>query len=198
MEDFKDIQILWKDNVSATEPNKEFKNKIIKSNKEKIELSYILGALILFIMGIINILLLKQGQYGNYNLIKSIVFILISVLCIVQSSLYFTYFKKVKAINEIEIPPIHLKQWIDFQGFRKIIIHRNLLIFNLMLALIVNILIVLYIPNISLEKTILSFLFVNIWILYAYFYLGKKEAKKQVDSINKIINNLKNIENQLN
>jgi len=198
MEEFKDIQALWKDNLSATDPNKQLKSKIIKSGKEKIEMSYILGALVLFIMGIINILLIKQGQYGNYNLIKSIFFILISVLCIVQSGLYFTYFKKVKAINQIEIPPIHLKQWMDFQRFRKIIIHRNLLIFNLMLTLIVNMLIVVYIPNISPEKTILAFLFVNIWILYAYFYLGKKEVKKQVDSINEIINNLKNVEDQLN
>ena len=50
--------------------------------------------------------------------------------------------------------------------------------------------------NIDLWKIILAFAITYSWMFFAYFYLGKKEIKKQDAKMDGIISELKNLENQ--
>ena len=50
--------------------------------------------------------------------------------------------------------------------------------------------------NADLWKMILTFAITYSWMLFAYFYLGKKEIKKQDAKLDGIISELKSLENQ--
>lgn len=197
MDDFNYIENLWKSNPNSYSSKEEFQTKKIKTNKQKVQFSYLLGSIVLFFIGIANIFIMQHGEYGETKLPTSILFIILSILCLVLGAFFMLYFMKIKKIDETQIPSEHLKNWLNFEEFRRKTIFNQLLVFNILFALIINTFIYFNIDTVSFEKTVISFLSVNIGMILIYFRISKKNIQKQEDRINEIIAELKKIELQI-
>lgn len=112
------------------------------------------------------------------------------------SNLHFYNVKKINHIDETQTPEIHLKQWQDYQIFQKKQRHWNLPIYYLILGIAISVYLYEILKITDTWKMITAFAMTYGWFIISYFWLGKKQIKKQDAKIDGIINDLKNLENQ--
>ena len=95
--------------------------------------------------------------------------------------------KRIGAIDETQTPGFHLKQWQDFREFQKNQRHWNMPVYYLFLGTALRIYMYELLKTVDLWKMILAFAITYSWMFFAYFYLGKKEIKKQDAKLDGII-----------
>lgn len=122
--------------------------------------------------------------------------IIISAVCILQAALMFFTAQKIKRINEAQTPAQHLGQWLQFREFQKKQRRWNMPVYYVLLSLGVGVYMFELLKNTDLWKMVLAFSITYTWLLFAYFYLGRKELKKQDAKLDGIISELKELENQ--
>ncbi len=121
---------------------------------------------------------------------------LVVLVCWIQSFLHFRTYKKLRSIDDTSKPAVHLSQWKNYYAFRKAQVRWNLPVYFVLL----NTAMALYLVEILSGrplKNILFFLLLYVgWMLFAYFYIGKKNLQKEETRISAIINDLESIEHQ--
>jgi Flp pilus assembly protein TadB len=122
---------------------------------------------------------------------------LIAIICLVQAAFMYITYKKIKSINDTLEPAAHLRQWEAYYGLRKKQNQWNMPVYYIAL----NIAMAIYMIEIFTGRPIVNvMIFIAVytaWMLFAYFYLGKKNIKREDNRLQKIINELKAIEEQL-
>ncbi len=122
--------------------------------------------------------------------------ILISTVCFLQAALMLYTAKKIDRIDEAQPPAIHLQQWLDFREFQKKQRHWNMPVYYVLLGSALAVYLYELLKTKDLWILLLAFGITYGWLLFAYFYLGKREMKKQDAKTAGIISELKNLENQ--
>ena len=195
MEEFKELENLWKQS-ETTVPAKQQNLTTIKSNRMKLKNNQIKGALLLIITGIfiLFIMIFLDSKLKTIPIISSM--IIISITCFLQAVLMLFTAKEIANIDETQSPSLHLKQWQNFREFQKKIRTWNMPVYFILLSSALGVYFYELLKNIDLWKMILAYVITYSWMFFAYFYLGKKEIKKQDAKMDGIISELKNLENQ--
>ncbi len=195
MEEFKELENLWKQSETK-HPTKDTNISKIKSNRIKLKNTYSKGAILLIVTGILILVMLffLDSKLKTIPIILSI--IIVSLTCFLQAFLMLFTANKISTIDETQTPSFHLKQWQNFREFQKNQRHWNIPVYYILLGSALGVYFYELLKNIDLWKMILAYVITYSWMLFAYFYLGKKEIKKQDAKLDHIISELKSLENQ--
>ncbi|MBU8882634.1 hypothetical protein KSK37_05995 [Kaistella sp. DKR-2] len=197
MEEFKELENLWKQSETEV-PAKNTDISKIKNNRMKLKNTYTKGAIILIVTGIGILILMTtfDAKIKTAPIISSM--IIISITCFLQAGLMLFTAQKISKIDETQTPGMHLKQWQNFRLFQKKQRHWNMPVYYVLLSIALAVYMYELLKTVDLWKMILAFMVTYSWMLFAYFYLGKKEVKKQDAKLDGIIAELKSLENQFN
>lgn len=197
MEEFKNLEELWKSSEIKI-PAKNHQISTIKNNRMKLKNTYTKGAILLLATGILIMILLASfdAELQTIPLISSMV--IISLVCFLQAALMIFTAQKISSIDETKTPATHLQQWLKFREFQKKLRHWNMPVYYILLSLSVGVYMYELLKNVDFWKMFLAFAVTYSWLVFAYFYLGKKEIKKQDAKMEGIISELKNLEKQFN
>ncbi|QDP84888.1 hypothetical protein FNJ88_04710 [Chryseobacterium sp. SNU WT5] len=195
MEEFKELENLWKQSETKV-PTKNIDISKIKNNRMKLKNTYIRGAILLMLTGIFILVLMSflDSKLKTIPIISSMV--IISIICFMQAILMLFTANKISKIDETQTPSFHLKQWQNFRKFQKKQRHWNMPVYYILLGSALGVYFYELLKNIDLWKMILAYVITYSWMLFAYFYLGKNEVKKQDAKLDNIISELENLENQ--
>jgi len=195
MEEFSDLENLWKHSETQVPTNKTDFLKI-KNNRNKMKNTYIKGAIMLFITGTIILVTMTYLDAPLKTTAVISAMIALSAICFLQAILMLFTAGKISAIDETQTPATHLKQWQNFRVFQLKQRRWNMPVYFLLLAVSLGVYFLEILKNVDLWKMILAFVVTYSWMLFAYLYLGRKSLKKEDARINCIISELKSLENQ--
>lgn len=122
---------------------------------------------------------------------------LIVLLSLMQMGIMFYTYSKINAIDDAAAPSAHLRQWEEYYAMRMRMIQFQAPVFTILLTLAIGI---YYIEVLSFMKFLQASIAVVVtaaWILFAYFYLGKRSIRKEKRRLQSIIDELKEVEQQL-
>lgn len=195
MEEFKELENLWKQSETKIPPQKTNISKI-KNNRMKLKNTYTKGAILLILTGIfiLGLMIFLDSNLKTILVVSSM--IIISITCFLQAALMLFTANEIAKIDETQTPSFHLKQWQNFRAFQKKQRHWNMPVYYTLLSIALGVYMYELLKNADLWKMILTFVITYSWMLFAYFYLGKKEIKKQDAKLDGIISELKSVENQ--
>lgn len=195
MEEFKELENLWKQSETKIPPQKTNISKI-KNNRMKLKNTYTKGAILLILTGIfiLGLMIFLDSNLKTILVVSSM--IIISITCFLQAALMLFTANEIAKIDETQTPSFHLKQWQNFRAFQKKQRHWNMPVYYTLLSIALGVYMYELLKNADLWKMILTFAITYSWMLFAYFYLGKKEIKKQDAKLDGIISELKSVENQ--
>jgi len=195
MQDFNDLQRLWKQDSKQNILPPKHLNKV-KNFRQELIRKEIAGAVLLLATGLIILALAYFLDFRHKTLALYIAMFIVSLLCLIQAYLMLTTARKVKQINEAALPTEHLQQWQQFDSFRKKRIHWNMPIYHLLLGIAISIYLREILTGASFHYYLLTYLPTYSWILFSYFYLGKRQLAKIDRSINEVIFELQELERQ--
>lgn len=195
MEEFKELENLWKQSETKIPPQKTNISKI-KNNRMKLKNTYTKGAILLILTGIfiLGLMIFLDSNLKTILVVSSM--IIISITCFLQAALMLFTANEIAKIDETQTPSFHLKQWQNFRAFQKKQRHWNMPVYYTLLSIALGVYMYELLKNADLWKMILTFAITYSWMLFAYFYLGKKEIKKQDTKLDGIISELKSLANQ--
>ena len=195
MEEFKELENLWKQSETKIPPQKTNISKI-KNNRMKLKNTYTKGAILLILTGIfiLGLMIFLDSNLKTILVVSSM--IIISITCFLQAALMLFTANEIAKIDETQTPTFHLKQWQNFRAFQKKQRHWNMPVYYTLLSIALGVYMYELLKNVDLWKMILTFAITYSWMLFAYIYLGKKEIKKQDAKLDGIISELKSLENQ--
>jgi hypothetical protein len=190
---------MWQQPAKAAEANQEIINSLTNTitTKMKLQKPQLHGAIALMLAAIFIACL---AIFGNLNFIHWYTYggmVLICMICLVQAGFMYTTYKKIKSIDDTVEPAAHLQQWEAYYDLRKKQNRWNMPVYYVLL----NAAMAIYVIELFKGRPVLNVLiFIAIyaaWMLFAYFYLGKKNLRKEENRLQTIINELKSIEGQL-
>lgn len=195
MEEFKDLENLWKQSETKV-PVQNTNISKIKNNRMKLKNTYTKGAILLILTGIfiLGLMIFLDSNLKTILVVSSM--IIISITCFLQAALMLFTANEIAKIDETQTPTFHLKQWQNFRAFQKKQRHWNMPVYYTLLSIALGVYMYELLKNADLWKMILTFAITYPWMLFAYIYLGKKEIKKQDAKLDGIISELKSLENQ--
>ena len=162
----------------------------------KLKNTNIRGAIFLVLTGIfiLGLMTTFDAKIKTTPIIFSMV--IISVMCFLQAILMLYNAKKIADIDESQTPGFHLKQWQNFRTFQKKQRHWNMPVYYIILGTALGVYLYGILRNTEPWKMILAFVITYSWMFFAYFYIGKRELKKQDAQLDGIISELQILENQ--
>ena len=162
----------------------------------KLKNTYTKGAILLILTGIfiLGLMIFLDSNLKTILVVSSM--IIISITCFLQAALMLFTANEIAKIDETQTPTSHLKQWQSFRVFQKKQRHWNMPVYYTLLSIALGVYMYELLKNVDLWKMILTFAITYSWMLFAYFYLFKKEIKKQDAKLDGIISELKSLENQ--
>jgi len=195
MEEFKELESLWKQSETKV-PQQNNNISKIKNNRMKLKKTYTVGALLLILTGIFILTLMAFLEERLQTRLVMASMILISLVCFLQAGLMMFTARKITRIDESQMPALHLKQWLQFREFQKKQRHWNMPVYYVILSIAVGVYMYELLKATEAWKMALAFAVTYLWMFFAYFYLGKKEVKKQDAKLEGIISELRNLETQ--
>lgn len=195
MEEFNKIEDLWKHTENKA-PTKHHNLKAIKTNRMNLRNTNLFGALSLISTGIIMQLLKTQLDANIKSMPFHISLFLLSLICFLQAGIMLFLAKKINDIDETQKPIFHLQQWQNFRSSQMKLRKWNMPVYFILLSSTLGIYMYELLKTVDLWKMILAFAVTYAWLLFAYFYLGKKRIKKDDERLDGIISELKQLEQQ--
>lgn len=199
MQDFDSLKNMWQQSSPEDNPPQTLSiSKTSTSEKMKMQKQQLGGAIMLLLTAL---LVGALAIFGDLNFTRWYTYggmALISLVCTCQAIFMFSIYKKLKNIDATSTPALHLQQWETYYGMRKRQNKWNMPLYYFLL----NIAMGIYVLEIFTGRPMINvIIFISVyaaWMLFAYFYLGKRNVKKEDARLNGIISELKTIENQLN
>lgn len=195
MQDFNDIQELWKQSETQVSVPKIDYQKI-RSNKRNILNKLIFGGVLLTLTGIFILVLMGFLDENIRTTLVMASMITVTLICLLQAQLQFLTARKINQIDETQTPEKLLQQWQNFREFQKKQRHWNLPLYYLLLGTALGFYMFEILKTATLTMKLIAFVATYAWMFFAYFYLGKKELKKQDAKMDGIIAELKGLEEQ--
>ena len=200
MQDFDSLKNVWQQSAGTDEAKPDLTTIInnTTTSKMKLQKPQLHGAIFLTLTAVFIACL---AIFGNLHFTHWYTYggmVLICIVCLVQAAFMYVTYKKIKSIDDTVEPAAHLRQWETYYGLRKKQNKWNMPLYYVLL----NIAMAIYMVEIFTGRPVINVLiFITVyaaWMLFAYFYLGRKNIKREDSRLQKIINELKGIEEQLN
>lgn len=199
MKDFDSLKTLW-EQAGDDLPPREKKNvqwtNQSRNYKLNLQNQQLRGGILLIFTAL---LIIAMALFADFykTLITYIGMYLIAAICLAQAILLIYTWQKIKNIDETLPPRQHLQQWEAYYLFREKLIKWNMPLYFIFLNLAMGI----YLFDIFKGRPIMNVLiFLAIylgWMIFAYFYLGKRVIRKEEFKLKTIMGNLKQVEAQL-
>ena len=200
MQDFDSLKNMWQQPVKSGDVSQDIINSITntKTTKMKLQKPQLHGAIALTLTAIFIACLAIFGGLNFKHWYTYGGMVLICIVCLVQASFMYATYKKIKSIDDTVEPAAHLHQWEAYYDLRKRQNRWNMPVYYVLL----NVAMAMYMIEIFTGRPIVNVLiFIAIymaWMLFAYFYLGRRNLRREDNRLQTIINDLKGIEGQLN
>lgn len=195
MEEFKELENLWKQSKTEVPTEKTDLSKL-QNNRTKMKNSNIKGAVLLIITGILILVMMFLLDLKIKSALVTFAMIIMSAICFIQAAIMLFTAREISKIDETQTPSLHLKQWQNFREFQKKQRVWNMPVYYVLLSTALGIYMYELLKTVDLWKMILAFGVTYAWILFAYFYLGKKKIRKDDERLDGIISDLKQLEQQ--
>lgn len=193
MKDFNDIQNLWKQ--QETKPLPDVTQIIANAKKDKqIFTNKIIPQTI--ILALTLPCLLWIGSIIDFKKTSSYIGLTLMFCCVfVFSAIRLYQIIRLKKMDVTEEPQVNLKKLEQYYSFQKLVSTKITAAY----FIVMNIAFGLYFievmaPMSTLLKTIVLIVYVA-WMLFAFFYLGKKQKAKEYARIQRLIDTIKEMEN---
>ena len=200
MQDFDSLKNMWQQPVKSGDVSQDIINSITntKTTKMKLQKPQLHGAIALTLTAIFIACLAIFGGLNFKHWYTYGGMVLICIVCLVQASFMYATYKKIKSIDDTVEPAAHLHQWEAYYDLRKRQNRWNMPVYYVLL----NVAMAIYMIEIFTGKPVLNgVVFIAIyaaWMMFAYFYLGRRNLRREDNRLQTIINDLKGIEGQLN
>ncbi len=198
MQDFDSLKNMWQEDEPPTQSTTApaiGRTTLNTKRKLQRQLLFAMISLLLTALAIAGMALFGDFNFQHWYSYGAMV--LMCLICLAQSGVIFFTYKKISAIDETTTPGKHLQQWESYYSLRK----RQNAIIGPLYFLLLNVALGIYFIEIFTGRpltNILIILFIYCaWMLFAYFYLGKKNQRREAEKLQGIIDELKGIENQL-
>jgi hypothetical protein len=200
MQDFDSLKNMWQQPAKGGEVSREILDSIThtKTTKMKLQKPQLHGAIALTTTAIFIACL---ALFGNLNFKHWYTYggmVLICMICLVQAGFMYATYKKIKRIDDTVEPSAHLQQWEAYYDLRKKQNRWNMPVYYVLL----NVAMAIYMVEIFTGRPIVNVLiFIGVyaaWMLFAYFYLGRKNIRREDNRLQGIIDELRGIVGQLN
>jgi Flp pilus assembly protein TadB len=199
MQDFDALKNVWQQSAGTAEVKPEITTIInnTTTSKMKLQKTQLHGTIMLTLT---TVLIICLAVFGNLHFTHWYTYggmALIAVICLIQAAFMYMTYKKLKRIDDTVEPSAHLRQWEAYYDLRKKQNRWNMPVYYVAL----NIAMAIYMVEIFTGRPVVNvMIFIAVyaaWMLFAYFYLGKKNIKREDARLQKVINELKTIEGQL-
>ena len=192
MKDFDNLKDLWKQQEKTKLPDvsevlkKIKKEKLVYTNKILFQVIILVGTMFTLVW---------IGSIIDFKKTTTYIGLGLMLLCIAGFSIVRLYqMISLKKIDLTQKPSETLYKLEQYFAFQQIVSTK----ISLAYYIVLNIAFVFYFievmhPMSSQLKTICLITYIA-WMLFAYFYLGKKQKKKENDRIQKIIKSIKEME----
>ena len=192
MKDFNDIQNLWKQ--QETKPLPDVTQIIANAKKDK---QHFTNKIILqtIILALTLPCLLWIGSIIDFNKTSSYIGLTLMFCCVfVFSAIRLYQIIRLKKMDVTEEPQVNLQKLEEYYSFQKVVSTKITAAY----FIVMNIAFGLYFievmaPMSTLLKTIVLIVYVA-WMLFAFFYLGKKQKAKEYARIQRLIDTIKEME----
>lgn len=192
MKDFNDIQNLWKQ--QETKPLPDVTQIIANAKKDK---QHFTNKIILqtIILALTLPCLLWIGSIIDFKKTSSYIGLTLMFCCVfVFSAIRLYQIIRLKKMDVTEEPQVNLKKLEQYYSFQKLVSTKITAAY----FIVMNIAFGLYFievmaPMSTLLKTIVLIVYVA-WMLFAFFYLGKKQKAKEYARIQRLIDTIKEME----
>lgn len=192
MKDFNDIQNLWKQ--QETKPLPDVTQIIANAKKDK---QIFTNKIILqtIILALTLPCLLWIGSIIDFKKTSSYIGLTLMFCCVfVFSAIRLYQIIRLKKMDVTEEPQVNLQKLEQYYSFQKLVSTKITAAY----FIVMNIAFGLYFievmtPMSTLLKTIVLIVYVA-WMLFAFFYLGKKQKAKEYARIQRLIDTIKEME----
>lgn len=193
MKDFDNLKDLWKTQGEAKLPDvteilkKAKKEKQTQTNKMLFQIITLFATVFVLIW---------IGSLIDFKMTTTYIGLGLMLLCVAGFSIIRLYqMITLKRIDLTEKPSITLNKLESYYNFQQFVGTKISLAYFILL----NLAFVFYFievmqPMSTTSKTVCLTAYIA-WMAFAYFYLGKKQKKKENDRINTIIDSIKEMEN---
>jgi len=165
--------------------------------KMKLQREQLMGAIMLVITAI---LISLMALYGNFNFVHWYTYgamVLMCIICLMQAAILLATYRKIKQIDDTAVPAIHLQQWEAYYEFRKNQIRWNMPVYYILLNIAMGIYFVEVLGGRPILNVVILLAIYFGWMLFAWFYIGKKKMKQENARLQKIMDELRGIVAQL-
>lgn len=192
MKDFNDIQNLWKQ--QETKPLPDVTRIIANAKKDK---QHFTNKIILQTIILVLTLpcLVRIGNIIDFKKTTSYIGLTLMFCCVfIFSAIRLYQIIRLKKMDVTEEPQINLQKLEQYYSFQKVVSTKITAAY----FIVMNIAFGLYFievmaPMSALLKTIVLIVYVA-WMLFAFFYLGKKQKAKEYARIQRLIDTIKEME----
>lgn len=196
MDPFETLQDIWKSKQVAPQVQMPSLGPTAIHSRRKLQRNLQWGAIALLITGFYIIIVGILMRQEFHSVLTWTGLSLAVLVCWAQSFLQFSTLKKLRAIDEMATPDIHLSQWNDYYAFRKKQIAWNLPLYFIGLNLALALYMLELFKGRPWENIAIFITIYTAWMLFAYFYLGKRSQRKEENRLRGIMDNLEALKAQ--
>ncbi len=200
MQDFESLKNIWEGAGKAVHASNERpmpENLHVRNQRRKLEKEQFNASILLFFTFLV---ILSMGLFAKMDIkwmMTWVAMYLLSLVCLAQSILLYLNWKKLRRIDETAPPIKHLQQWEAYYRFRKQQLRWNGPAYFIALNVVMGTYFVEIFQG-RPYRNVAIFLAVYIaWMLFAYFYIGRKKLRKEDNYLKGIIQDLRAMEEQL-
>ncbi|WP_242920560.1 hypothetical protein [Pontibacter liquoris] len=198
MQEFEELKHIWQQStpvpLSSHLPDT---GKASAQTKIKIQNQYRYGAICLLVTAI---LIASMAIWGNFNFKYWYTYAamgLICAICLAQAAIKFYTFRKIKQIDQTAPPKQHLSQWEAYYAYRHRLLKWNKPLYFILLNMALGLYFLEVLGNASTQFQLISCTVYTCWMLFAYFFMGKRVIKRENQRIQSIIAELRHLTAQL-
>lgn len=198
MQDFDALKKLWQEepeNARQISTPAEL-SSTSQRNRKWLKNTQLIGAIGQIITGGFITWMIFYGNFGFKFWYTYLSMGLVVLLSLIQASFMFYTYGKIKAIDDSLSPAEHLRQWENYYAIRKKQLTFQGPVFTILLSIILGIYYIEILSGRPFLPSLIIVICTIVWILFAYFYLGRKSIKKETRRLQSIIDELKQVEKQ--
>lgn len=199
MQDFEALKKIWQQKpelVKRVSGPKEL-SSTSKRNKKLLQYAQLVGGTGQVIVSAFISWMMVFGNFGFRFWYTYLSMGMVVLLCLLQAGYMLYTYTKIRAIDDSLPPAEHLRQWEQYYALRQQQITFQGPVFTVLLSIALGIYYIEILSGRPFLPVLLVVLVTIAWILFAYFYLGKKSIRKETNRLQSIIYELQAVERQL-
>ncbi len=136
------------------------------------------------------------GNFGFRFWYTYLSMVMVILLCLWQAATMLYMFKRIQSIDDTATPTVHLQYWEAYYATRMKIMKIQVPVFIILLTLAIGIYYIEILSGRPFWPAVTVILITIAWILFAYFYLGKKSIRKEKARLQALMDELREVEKQ--